>query len=81
MAMEDQFARERLQKWLNDIVSTEPEEVDCVALEDMLEQLVAIGASGQDVREVLPRIALHLDHCPECGEWYETIVALAREDE
>jgi hypothetical protein len=77
--MESGFDRERLRKWLSDIASTEDEEVDCQALEDILETVVAMAEGGQDIREVLPDIAVHMDHCPECAECYETLVALARE--
>jgi hypothetical protein len=77
--MQSGFDRERLQKWLSDIASTEEEEVDCEALEAILETVVAIAESGQDIRVILPDIAVHMDHCPECSECYETLVALARE--
>jgi predicted anti-sigma-YlaC factor YlaD len=28
----------------------------------------------------MPEIALHLDHCPDCREWYETLLAFNRGD-
>ena len=81
MAMDSQSNRQRLQRWLADIASTEAEEIDCEDLEEMLETIVAVGAGGEDIRTVLPAVAVHLDHCPECGEWYEALVALSREVE
>jgi hypothetical protein len=77
--MDGEIDPNRLQKWLSDIVSTEPDEVDCNVLAIMIETIVAIGSEGKDIRTALPIIAVHLDHCPECGEWYDTIVAMSRE--
>ena len=77
--MQDRTDPERLQKWLADIVSTENVEVDCDALEAVLEQIVAVAEAGGDIRAILPAIAVHLDHCPECSEWYEALVAYTRE--
>jgi hypothetical protein len=77
--MEAGFDRASLQKWLRDIVSTEDRELVCEDLDRMLETIVAIGARGEDIRAILPDVAVHLDHCPECGEVYETLVALARD--
>jgi hypothetical protein len=79
--METEFDRERIRKWLDDIASTQDEEVDCDALAGMLETVVAVGASGQDISSVLPDVALHIRHCPGCGEWYQTLVDLARQQQ
>jgi hypothetical protein len=79
MTMNEDPGHARIRKWLADIATTQEEEIDCDRLESMLERLVAIGESGADIRDVLPDIALHLNHCPECGEWYETLVAMCRE--
>jgi hypothetical protein len=79
MVMNEDAGPARIRKWLANIANTQDEEVDCDTLESMLERLVAIGESGADIREVLPDIALHLDHCPECGEWYEVLLAMCRE--
>ena len=78
--MEQGPDKQRLQQWFESIASTEEEEVDCAALEEALETIVVIASSGEDIRNVLPAIAVHLDHCPECGEIYETLVVLAREN-
>jgi len=79
--MEIRFDRERLSKWLADIASTADDEVDCGALAEMLETVVANGARGADIRAVLPQIAQHLDHCSDCRDWYDTLVELAQESE
>ena len=76
--MNTRFDPVRLSEWLRTIATTEDDEVDCDALMQAAEGLVATGTRGDDVRVVLPHLALHLDHCPDCREWYDTLVAFAR---
>jgi predicted anti-sigma-YlaC factor YlaD len=76
--MTKQFEAARLSEWLQSIATTQDDEVDCDALVEVAEQLIAAGTRGDDLRVVLPHLALHLDHCPECREWYDTIVELSR---
>lgn len=77
--MESPLDHERLSKWLTEIASTEEEEIDCDALDALLESVVATVDKGEDIRAILPAVAVHLDHCPECSGWYETLVELAGE--
>lgn len=76
--MDTSFDPARLSDWLRSIATTEDDEVDCDALMQAAESLVAAGTRGDDVRAVLPELALHLDHCPDCRDWYDTLVAFAR---
>jgi hypothetical protein len=78
--MDDRFEPGHLSQWLHSIATTEDDEVDCDAIAASAERLVVAGARGDDLRVVLPDLALHIEHCPDCREWYETIVALSRED-
>jgi predicted anti-sigma-YlaC factor YlaD len=63
----------RLDGWLKAVATTEDEELDCDALFEIMDKVVEMAASGQDVRSLLPGIALHLDHCPDCRDQYETL--------
>jgi hypothetical protein len=78
--MEKRFDPARLAEWLRSVATTEQDEVDCDAIAAAAEQLLAAGARGDDLRAVLPHLALHLAHCPDCREWYETVLALVEED-
>jgi hypothetical protein len=78
--MESRFEPARLSDWLRSIATTEDHEVDCDALAEAAERLLAAGTRGNDLRAVLPDLAVHLEHCPDCREWYETLLALSRED-
>lgn len=69
----------RITEWLATVATTEDEEIDCDALGAVIEKVVEAAAGGADVRVVLPEISLHLDHCPDCRDWYETLLALTRE--
>lgn len=69
----------RVGEWLATVTTTEDEEIDCDALGAVIEKVVEAAAGGEDVRALLPEIALHLDHCPDCRDWYETLLSLARE--
>jgi hypothetical protein len=75
--MVNQFEPARLSEWLRSIATTEDDEVDCDAIMVAAEALVAAGTRGDDLHAVLPDLALHLDHCPDCREWYETLLALS----
>jgi predicted anti-sigma-YlaC factor YlaD len=77
--MDNRFEPARLSEWLRSIATTEDVEVDCDALAEAAERLVAAGSRGDDLHVVLPALALHLDHCPDCREWYETLLAFSRE--
>ena len=65
----------RLDHWLQAVATTEDEELDCDSLFELMDKAVELAASGQDVRSLLPGIAVHLDHCPDCRDQYETLTA------
>lgn len=69
----------RLDRWLKAVATTQEEELDCDALFEVIDKAVEMAASGQDVRSLLPGIALHLDHCPDCRDQYETLTAFWEE--
>jgi len=69
----------RISKWLATVTTTEDEEIDCDSLGAVIERVVEAAAGGADVRVLLPEIVLHLDHCPDCRDWYETLLGLTKE--
>ena len=72
---------QRLNQWLAAIATTQDDEIDCDALGEVIQEVVEAAATGADVRSVFPHIAVHLDHCPDCRDWYQTLVALTKEEE
>jgi len=81
MGKSSEIDSKRLNEWLQATATTEDQEVDCDALSDVIEGVVEAALSGADVRSLLPHIAVHLDHCPDCRDWYETLLALAEEEQ
>ena len=73
------FEPGRLNEWLRQIATTRDDEIDCDELAAAIGAVVESGVRGDDLRATLPQVAVHLDHCPDCREWYETLVELARE--
>jgi predicted anti-sigma-YlaC factor YlaD len=61
------------------LATTEDKEIDCDQLREVAEKAVEAAAAGEDLRALLPEIAMHLDHCPDCRDYYETLLALVKE--
>jgi predicted anti-sigma-YlaC factor YlaD len=70
------MAMDRLRHWLSMVDTTQPEEMDCDTLFEMLEVVVEATTAGQDIAELFPAVALHLTHCPSCQDLYDTLIAL-----
>ncbi|MBM2810976.1 MAG: hypothetical protein HW416_1735 [Chloroflexi bacterium] len=73
------MATDRLRYWLSTVDTTQPEEMDCDMLFEMLEVVAEAASAGQDVSELFPAVAIHLAHCPNCQELVDTLVALTAE--
>ncbi|MCX6020906.1 MAG: hypothetical protein NTZ05_04095 [Chloroflexi bacterium] len=73
------MAIDRLRWWLGWLETTQPEEMDCDALFEMLEVVVEAARSGGDVAELFPAVAVHLGHCPACRDLFDTLLALTNE--
>jgi hypothetical protein len=68
-----------LSEWLRDIATTEDDEIDCREAVEAIAAAVELAAAGHDIRSLLPNIAVHLDHCLNCRELFDALVALANE--
>jgi hypothetical protein len=73
------FEALRISVWLQNVATTQDEEVDCDELADAIETVLQAAERGEDVRNTLPLIAVHLEHCPDCREWVETLLVLTQE--
>lgn len=69
----------RLNRLLQAVATTEAEEMDCDSLFELMDKAVELAASGQDVRSLLPGMAIHLEHCPDCRDQFETLTAFWEE--
>ena len=75
------FEATHLSLWLKRVIATQDDEIDCEELSVTIEVVVEAVARGEDVRQALPAISLHLDQCPDCREWFETLVELTGRDD
>ena len=66
---------DRLSAWMTMISTTAEEEMDCDRLVEVAEQAVEAAAGGADIRQLIPLFALHLDHCEDCRDYFDTLVA------
>lgn len=69
---------ERWRWWLSTFETTQDEELDCDAVFELLETVVEAVNAGQDLSEFFPAIAVHLAHCPDCRDLFDTLVELLR---
>ena len=65
--MDQPFEPARLSEWLRSIAATEDHEVDCDAMMEAAEQLVAAGTRGDDLRAVLPDLRYTSTIAPTVG--------------
>ena len=70
---------QRLSEWMRIISTTAEEEIDCDTILDLAAQVTEAAAAGADVRSLVPLFALHLDHCPDCSDYFDTMVAFVKE--
>lgn len=52
--------------------------VDCETASQQFECLAEQAALGASIHDILPRIAAHMDQCPDCREEFEALVAIIR---
>jgi len=71
----------RLNHWLEAVATTEDEELDCDSVFELMDRAVELAASGQDIRSLLPGIAVHLGHCPDCRDQFETLTEFWKESQ
>lgn len=53
------------------------DDAGCEESLEVLDLVVEAELSGRPVAEAFPAVAVHLDSCPDCGEDYEGLRALA----
>ena len=80
MADKDMTAMDRWRWWLSTFESTQPQELDCETVFGLLEVAVEAANAGQNVSQLFPGLAIHLDHCPGCRDLFDTLVALMKDE-
>ncbi len=70
--------KHRLESWLNNIYTTQEEEINCSECFDSVSRYVELELSGGDPAAVLPKVTQHLSQCRACREEYEILRDLRR---
>jgi hypothetical protein len=52
--------------------------VDCATAGRQFDCLAEQAVMGADIHMLLPHVAAHIDHCPDCREEYEALVSIIR---
>jgi hypothetical protein len=71
--------REKLLKWLDQILSTNEAEIDCDELQAVLPEYVELqlaGGNGAALNDRLTAVRAHLAHCADCAEEYQGLQAV-----
>ncbi len=67
-----------VQRFIEQILSTEAEELDCLGVLGIVERYVDLHAAGIDPVKLLPGLPLHFKHCPDCADMYAVLLDLAQ---
>ena len=67
----------RAYRFLQTIVTTEDEELDCEEVMAVIARYVDLETDGGCSNESEAGVPLHLSHCAHCAEMYQTLRALA----
>jgi hypothetical protein len=65
--------RNRYQKWLQNIVNTQEEEISCSECFHWVSGYVEMELTGQDAPAAFPQVKHHLEQCQACREEYEIL--------
>jgi len=68
----------RFERWLQNIYTTQDEELSCSECFDAVSHFVEVELSGADAMVRMPKVKQHLDQCPACQQEYETLRDLGR---
>jgi len=64
------------RRFIEQIISTQPDELDCAAVVAVIDRYVDLKADGNDPSDLAPGLPLHLQHCPDCADMYAALLML-----
>jgi hypothetical protein len=67
-----------VKKMVRGIVTTRPDELDCGECFEQVDRFAEMVLEGRDVNEALPLVQDHLEHCRDCREEFEALMAALR---
>jgi len=73
--------QKRIRRFLELILTTEDEELDCAGLMQVIDRYVEVDARGDDPTAVHSGVPHHLHQCADCAELYNTLLNLVQLEE
>jgi hypothetical protein len=68
--------REDFVRWIKQIYQTRDAEIECAQLQEVLPAFVDAEVSGMIMNGEGHGVRLHLSHCPDCTDVYESLRAI-----
>ena len=67
-----------LKRILRQVLTTRPHEIACDECLEELDRFAEMKLAGKDVAEAMALVQDHLDHCSDCREEFEALLAALR---
>ena len=65
--------KNRFERWLQNIHTTQEEEISCSECFDFVSHFVEVELAGEDATAKMPQLKQHLDQCAACRQEYESL--------
>jgi hypothetical protein len=72
---------DRFEQWLQNIPTTQDEEISCTECFDLVAHFVELEVSGEDAAAKMPQVIQHLGQCRACRDEYESLREIRRLDD
>jgi hypothetical protein len=57
---------------------TQEKELCCEDVHSLLEAFAEMTARGEDTRQIMPQVHLHMELCPDCQEEFEALLCILK---
>jgi hypothetical protein len=68
-----------LKRMVRNILTTRPDEIGCDECFEQLDRFVEMKLAGKSAAEAMPLVQDHLEHCADCREEFEALLAALRD--
>ena len=67
-----------LKRMVRDILDTQNDDIDCDGCFDHIDRFVDLELAGKNAVEAMPVVAAHLEHCHDCLQEHDALLAAVR---
>ena len=67
-----------LKRMVRNILTARPDEIGCDECFEQLDRFVEMTLAGKNAAEAMPLVQDHLEHCGDCREEFEALLAALR---